>query len=99
MFTGVRDTSRKAYQEINDDGTVGTQARRIYKIVKENGEPMSLREIEARSGYDINAVSGRVNDIKKLGWLIECEKRKCTITGRTIIPVGANRLEVREYDI
>jgi len=36
----------------------------------------------------INAVSGRCNGLKKKNWMVECEKRKCTITGKTIKPLA-----------
>ena len=52
---------------------------------------MSLREIEQITGIDINAVSGRVNDLKKGGHLKTIEKRKCTVTNRLISPVVVNQ--------
>ena len=48
---------------------------------------MSLQEICNKTGFAINAVSGRVNDLKKDGKLQTVEKRKCTITNRLVAPV------------
>lgn len=90
----IADTSKKAYKEINDEGIASSQKDVILKAVqdynllhieKENG--LSLREISKFTGYDINAVSGRVNQLKKDLKLKETDKRKCTISGRLINPV------------
>ena len=89
----VRVTSRIAYKEINEDGSKGRQSDRIYyKIVSCTSgggyNNMSLREIKHNMvGIDINAISGRVNELKKDGKLKECAKRKCTVTNRLITPV------------
>jgi hypothetical protein len=75
----VRVTSRVAYKEITDDGTKGNQAQTILMTVRSctiSGKyrDMSLREIKHSSvGYDINAISGRVNELKKSNMLITCQ--------------------------
>ena len=52
---------------------------------------MSLQEICDRTNFQINAVSGRVNDLKKANQVVEAPNRKCTITRKTITPVRALR--------
>ena len=52
---------------------------------------MSLQEICDRTNFQINAVSGRVNDLKKANQVVEAPTRKCTITRKTITPVRALR--------
>ena len=47
----------------------------------------SLQEISAKTGIPINAVSGRCNELKKSNYIEETDKRKCSITKRTINPV------------
>ncbi|MAG27435.1 hypothetical protein CMI47_18030 [Candidatus Pacearchaeota archaeon] len=87
----VETTSKIAYLEINTDGTARTQKKVILEAVRHHyelhGEGMSLKEIVLLTGYEINAVSGRVNDLKKLKLLETIEKRKCSVTGRLIAPV------------
>jgi len=83
----VRLTSRIAYKDITESGNANTQRRIICEIIWAEGEAMSLREISKATGYDINAVSGRVNDLKKSNMLHEHNKRKCSITDRLITPV------------
>tara|TARA_R100000781_G_C4039640_1_gene113525 strand:+ start:288 stop:581 length:294 start_codon:yes stop_codon:yes gene_type:complete len=81
-------TSRIAYKEIKQDGTSSTQKQGILEAVKGSENGLSLREICKLTGFDINAVSGRVNDLKKEGMLETTSKRKCTITSRLISPVA-----------
>lgn len=69
-----------------DTGRLGKQQQTILGKVQA-GRDYSLRELAALSGLEINAVSGRVNDLKKLNLLVEGEKRSCTVTGKTITPV------------
>jgi hypothetical protein len=85
----VTTTSRIAYKDINESGVSKNQKDTIYDIVNNNntGKGMSLKEISALSGIEINAVSGRVNDLKKDNRLETTAKRKCSITNRLINPV------------
>jgi len=78
------------YQEIVKDGTVGKQAQKILNLLFKSS-PLSLREIKDKTEIEINAVSGRVNDLKKTGNVVECNRRKCSISGRLITPVTIKR--------
>ena len=87
-----RTTSRKAYKEINENGTSRSQKATILVVISmipisDKDFGLSLKEIVRQTGYEINAVSGRVNDLKKDGSIEECIKRKCRITGRLVTPV------------
>lgn len=86
MLANVRDTSRSAYSELRSTGRLGKQQQTILEKVQA-GRDYSLRELAALTGLEINAISGRVNDLKKLNLLVEGEKRTCTVTGKTITPV------------
>lgn len=92
LFTpkGVRHSSAASYREIRRDGTLGNQEARIFDLLNVN-PPMTLREIQAATGLEINAVSGRVNGLKKKGLVMECNRRECSITGRGVIPVTVRR--------
>ena len=87
----VEATSKFAYKQIIEAGIAKTQKHKIFWIVEEHfnihNEGLSLREIALMTNYDINAVSGRVNDLKKEGVLETDKKRYCTITKRLISPV------------
>ncbi len=87
-------TSKLAYKQINEEGVSGKQKNVIMEAVKSycnmehyDNEGISLREISLLTNIDINAVSGRVNDLKKDGELETIKKRKCSITKRLISPV------------
>lgn len=88
----ARVTSRIAYKEINEDGTVVSQSDYIKSFVydiphQDKNFGITLRELTRVTGFDINAVSGRVNELKKFGSVEECQKRRCRITGRLVTPV------------
>ena len=85
----MRETSKIAYAQQKDIGGKQTQEERIVEILRDKRMSMSLREISALTGYEINAVSGRVNTLKKEGRVLEGTRRKCFITNRLITPVIA----------
>lgn len=87
----ARATSLEAYSDLRSTGKLGNQAHRIVGYVASHGPDCSLQEISRGTGLPINAVSGRVNDCKKAGVLFEKQRRKCHITGRSVIPVSARR--------
>ena len=90
-----RVTSRVAYKEINEDGTATSQRKIILDMINnlsnvDKSFGLSLKEIARQTGFEINAVSGRVNELKKDDLVKECTKRRCRITGRLITPVTFN---------
>ena len=87
----VRTTSIIAYNDLKLSGKQPTQKQIILNTLRENKEPMSLQEICDRTNFQINAVSGRVNDLKKSNQVVEASTRKCSITHKTITPVRALR--------
>jgi DNA-binding IclR family transcriptional regulator len=82
----VRDTSKETYQDIAASGLIGQQAQSILDAMDRDVD-YSLQEISAKTGIPINAVSGRCNELKKAYYLEETDKRKCSITKRTIHPL------------
>ena len=87
----VRTTSIIAYNDLKLSGKQPTQKQIILNALRKNKKPMSLQEICDRTNFQINAVSGRVNDLKKANQVVEAPTRKCTITRKTITPVRALR--------
>ena len=87
----VRTTSIIAYNDLKLSGKQPTQKQIILNTLRENKKPMSLQEICDRTNFQINAVSGRVNDLKKSNQVVEASTRKCSITHKTITPVRALR--------
>lgn len=83
----IRKTSLDAYKYIQGEGILGNQQRLIKNHLEAYPGGLTLKEICRGMGIEINAVAGRVNELKDSGWLIECEKRKCTVSRRTVTPV------------
>jgi len=83
----ISTTSIEAYNDINSDGTSATQKNIILDTLDTIAKPLSAREVSNITGIEINAVSGRINDLKKDGLLVEAEKRKCSISHRLVTPV------------
>ena len=88
----IRKTSKNAYEYNKKRGITGSQKRELYNLVHKmtngkNVHGVTLKELSRESGLEINAVSGRINDLKKEGIIAECIKRKCSITNRTVVPV------------
>lgn len=80
-------TSRKAYHEIESEGRISRQMQTILAVMRP-GSDYSLQELSRLSGVQINAVSGRINAMKSIGAVVVTAPRKCTITGRTVMPVS-----------
>ena len=88
----IRKTSKNAYEENKNSGISGNQKKALYELVNKmtqgrRSHGVTLKELSKESGLEINAVSGRINDLKKEGMVAECTKRKCSITNRTVMPV------------
>tara|TARA_R110002096_G_scaffold306546_1_gene501191 strand:+ start:111 stop:380 length:270 start_codon:yes stop_codon:yes gene_type:complete len=85
----IRETSRVAYEDLKVSGKRLTQKEKIVKLLREKDTPLSRKEISTMIDMEINAVSGRVNDLLKEGKLKEAKSRKCFISRKTIKPVFA----------
>lgn len=83
----LRTTSKLAYKSITKTGKAQTQEQHILASMK-RGSDYSLRELlNVTSNIEINAMSGRVNTLKRKGLLSEGPHRKCSISDRLIKPV------------
>lgn len=94
LNTGVRETSLEAYSHLKESGALGYQCELIMEAIRLKAKYFptgntghSLRELCSATKIEINAVSGRCNELKKLGLIEEAPKRKCSISGRTINPL------------
>ena len=88
----IRTTSKMAYKEISENGTLRSQKDIIFSIINDTTKDdkdfgITLKELSRQTGFEINAVAGRVNELKKDSYIEECSKRRCRITGRLVIPV------------
>ena len=88
------DTRNQAFFMHRDIGNLTKQQQKIMAAISLTNSvyglhDYSLREIALLTGLEINAVSGRVNELKnmKSPLLIEAKPRKCRVTGRTVTPL------------
>lgn len=82
-----------------DSGDLGRQHKAIMVAFHGEGAPqdMSLNEISEATGIRLSSVSGRVNELKKLGWLVEGTPRKDRVTGRKITPLSLPRIQAELF--
>lgn len=91
----MRLTSIAAYNEMKENGKLGTRRAQILKVIARRAN-ISLREIQRTlnknrdpwTWIDVGTISARVKEMKDAGILAEeTLPRKCMITGKTIRPV------------
>ena len=87
-----RHTSRIAYKNIIECGKATNQKKQIIKTLLSDKEPMSRREIASETLIEIGSVSGRVNELIKLGIVRETRMRKCSISNKLIKPIEMEEL-------
>lgn len=74
----IRSTSKKAYMETAESGSVFTQKERILSFIEtQNAHDKypNNREIQRALKLDINAVSARVNSLKNEEAIFEYDKK------------------------
>jgi len=74
------------YKNIIESGKQGSQKRYIIRLLLTES-PLSRREISKATNIEIGSVSGRVNELIKLGIVEETTMRKCIFSKKLIKPV------------
>lgn len=78
----LQQTSLLAFDSIQQ--YLGERQRQVYLALMSLGEATNTM-ISKASGLPINVVTPRVNELRKLGRVIESKKDPCRITGRMAI--------------
>jgi hypothetical protein len=95
--TNVASTSIGVYHAIYKEGKIGRQHSIILSAIAQNpSRDYSLQELCAITHMTINAVSGRCTELKAARRLELAQKRSCSITKRTVVPV---RLPRKQLDL
>lgn len=81
-----RHTSRIAYKNIIEEGKADSQQSYIIRLLKHEA-PLSRREISKATNIEIGSVSGRVNELMKLGIVEETTMRKCMFSKKLVKPI------------
>ncbi len=76
----VRDTSLLAYYDVKRN--LGERQQRVYDTIKTLGCPTNL-EISRYLSLPINSVTPRTYELVDKDLVVFCEKRICSIGGRT----------------
>lgn len=76
----IQETSEIAYYKLN----LSQSQKRVYDVITVLGCPTNL-EISTFTRIPINQVTPRTNELVKMGLVVECEKRTCSISGRLAI--------------
>lgn len=76
--TAVQQTSRETYEELD----LGTQKKAIVVFLDIFG-PSCIADIATELNWQRSTVSGRMNELKKLGEVVFVGLRKSKTTGRT----------------
>lgn len=95
MKTQVQDTSIDCYHDLQREGHLSHQQMLILDVIQE-GRDYTLQELVRLTGLGINAVSGRCNELRKLELLSLADRRKCSISTRTVWPV---RLPTKQKEL
>lgn len=91
----IADTSLDAYREHQDSGELGAQQKRIMIFFHTKGGEHTRSEISQLIGMRLSSVCGRVNELIKLGYLIECARRPCKVTRIQAHPVKLPLLQMQ----
>ena len=92
----VRDSSIIAYHSITNSGILGSQQKQILSLLQDNKHDpfnknnhwnFTRKEIAKILDLEINAVTGRVNELIKKSLVAEDPVRRCSITRRKVTPV------------
>lgn len=85
----IADTSCDAYREHRNSGELGAQQKRIMIFLHTypKGGDFTRSELAQLIGMRLSSVCGRVNELIKLGYLLECARRPCKVTGISAHPV------------
>jgi len=96
----VRETSRKAFQELKDARALSRRQVEAVDAVRLHG-PGTGREIELRAkraGYAFDGMWKRFSELKEFGLIHETHQRKCTVTNRTasVLHIGPDPAKLNQ---
>lgn len=82
----IRETSKKSYREIKENGLLSRRRFQVYKTVYKYG-PMTGGEIFERLkiGRANSNISARLNELRKMGVVKEVGNKICESTSMTVI--------------
>jgi hypothetical protein len=85
----VTETSYASYRELLHSGVLAGQQYKIISTMRE-GVTYSRRELMRLTGIEINAITGRVNELVKVGALVEMPPKTDPETRKLVSTVALN---------
>ena len=82
MSGQVADTSLQIYRQIQP--TLGTKRAQVLKVLRsatQAGFDMTDKELSRALHWEINCITGRRDELVKLGLVVLNQKRGCGVTG------------------
>ena len=78
----LRVSSWEAYRGIKP--TLGRRQKEILKVIKVAPIPVTNNEIASYLGWAINRVTPRVLELRKMGLVIEYDRRRCKVVNSPV---------------
>ncbi|MCJ7559403.1 hypothetical protein MUO79_02140 [Candidatus Bathyarchaeota archaeon] len=78
----VADTSREIFRQIKP--TLGTKRAQVYEVLRSatrNNFDMTDKELSRALHWEINCITGRRDELVKVGLVVLSQKRGCGVTG------------------
>jgi 5-enolpyruvylshikimate-3-phosphate synthase len=76
----VQYTSIRAYNQIACH--LPDEQHRVFDIISQHPEGMTIKEIARALMKDANEISGRIDELRKKGLIVRGLKKFCRITGK-----------------
>lgn len=83
----VADTSLDAYRDHRNSGELGAQQKKVMLFFHMKGGEYTRSELAEKIPMRLSSVCGRVNELVKLGYLVEASRRPCNVTGVNAHPL------------
>lgn len=81
----TRETSRKAYEELLESGTVPKHQGQILAVVVATPDLTSGEILGKLEVQNVNAWRARFTELQQRGLIVESGTRKCSVSGRTAL--------------
>lgn len=80
MREQARETSRAAYHEIKEDGTLGSIQSAVWSALRDARRPVTGREIAQHTSID--GAWKRLPELERAGFAVRSGTTRCSVTGR-----------------
>ena len=90
----IHENSLEAYFEEKNSGRISTRAQEVFNIIKKKPGCTARQILFELAREDPNYVRPRITELKKKGLVVEGEKVKDEVTGKSVATFHVNPVEV-----